>query len=77
MLTARGKKSRLLFLPSQIDPVLQYTYCYCACLINIDTNASTKKLRDVVNQGNHGDLLKLLMNTAQFEFVLKNIFQVS
>ncbi|EFA77215.1 hypothetical protein PPL_12424 [Heterostelium album PN500] len=43
--------------------------------IMLHTNASTKKFRDLVNTGSQDDVLQLLLNTAQLEFVFKNIFQ--
>ncbi|EGG23615.1 hypothetical protein DFA_05749 [Cavenderia fasciculata] len=41
----------------------------------LHTNASTKKLRDLVSNGSQDEVLQLLLNTAQLEFVFKNIFQ--
>ncbi|GAM16870.1 hypothetical protein SAMD00019534_000450, partial [Acytostelium subglobosum LB1] len=41
----------------------------------LHTNASTKKFRDIIAVGSQDDVLQLLLNTAQLEFVFKNIFQ--
>eukprot|EP01133_Synstelium_polycarpum_P011225 gene11225-13087_t len=41
----------------------------------LHTNSSTKKFKDMVATGSQDEVLRLLLSTAQLEFVFKNIFQ--
>ncbi|KYQ93508.1 hypothetical protein DLAC_06205 [Tieghemostelium lacteum] len=63
-----------------VDNIHKIITCLRRCNVTIrwltlHTNASTKKLKDLVNIGSQDEVLSLLLNTAQLEFVFKNIFQ--
>ncbi|KAF2071648.1 hypothetical protein CYY_007041 [Polysphondylium violaceum] len=63
-----------------MDNIHKIITCLRRCNVTIrwlmlHTNASTKKFRDLILNGSQDDVLYLLLNTAQLEFVFKNIFQ--
>ncbi|EGC36216.1 hypothetical protein DICPUDRAFT_151370 [Dictyostelium purpureum] len=63
-----------------VDNVHRIINCIRRCNVTIrwlmlHTNASQKRLKDLVSMGSQDDVLSLLLNTAQLEFVFKNIFQ--
>jgi len=63
-----------------MDNIHKIITCIRRCNVTIrwlmlHTNASTKKFRDLILNGSQDDVLYLLLNTAQLEFVFKNIFQ--